>query len=160
MGTYHLIWVGYLIFIQIFHRRTFIHLGFHFFPYTFLTLNHKWFFHVSLLALHSTMFFHLLLGWLVMFGYNNHQTEQLVLIVVMVIYEIFECYCECWRWISRCYWGGSQWKIFLSIHNNQINAPINKYFYPSLVSCLCSLLLLFLSLFCLVSSFKCMGLDA
>jgi hypothetical protein len=26
--------------------------------------------------------------------------------------------------------GGSQWKIFLSIHNNLINAPISKYFYP------------------------------
>lgn len=102
MGTYHLIWVCYLIFIKKIHPRTFIHLRFHI---TYLTLNHKSFFHVSLLALHSTMFFYLLLGWIVVFGYNNHQTWQLVLIVVMVIYEILECYCECWGRISRCYWG-------------------------------------------------------
>jgi len=25
---------------------------------------------------------------------------------------------------------GLRWKIFLSIHNNQINAPISKYLYP------------------------------
>jgi hypothetical protein len=54
---------------------------------------------------------------------------------------------------------GLRWEIFLSIHNNQINAPISKYFYPLSYACLC-LLLLFSSLFCLVSSFKCTGLDA
>jgi hypothetical protein len=29
-----------------------------------------------------------------MFGCNSHQTRLLVPIVVVVIYEIFECYCE------------------------------------------------------------------
>jgi hypothetical protein len=128
MGTYHLICVSYLFFIQIFHPRTFIRLGFHFFPYTYLTLKHKSFFHVSLSALHSAMFFYLL-GQIIVFGYNSHQTRQFVPIVVMVIYEIFECYCECWGRISRYYWN-QRWKNFLSIHNNQINVPINKYFYP------------------------------
>jgi hypothetical protein len=62
MGTYHLIGVGYLIFIQNVHpffsskdllsfRVSF------FFPYTYLTLNHKLFFHVSLEVLHPAMFF-------------------------------------------------------------------------------------------------------
>jgi hypothetical protein len=55
---------------------------------------------------------------------------------------------------------GSTMQIFLSARNNQTDAPINKYFSPFIVSHLCLLLLLFLSLFCLVSSFRCMGLDA
>ncbi len=25
---------------------------------------------------------------------------------------------------------GSRWEIFLSIHNNEMNAPMSKYFYP------------------------------
>ncbi len=39
----------------------------------------------SLLASHSTMFFYLLLGWIIMFGCKSYQTWQFVLTIVMVI---------------------------------------------------------------------------
>jgi hypothetical protein len=108
MKSYHFC-LGWLFFHPFFH-------SFHFFIQTpssiysftfcriFKTLNHKSLSLVLPLVLHSTMFLYLLLGLIVVFGCNIHQTQQLVSTSIMVICEMFECYCECCKWISKHRW--------------------------------------------------------
>jgi TRAP-type uncharacterized transport system fused permease subunit len=78
---------------------------------------------VLLSVLHSA--FLLVMGWIVMFGCNSRQTRQLVPTTIMVICEIFECYCEHWKQISRCCWG-----FMMAISFYWTNTPISKYCSP------------------------------